>query len=199
VLNNFAQVSNELLVSLVSLAREGSITHSQKTIRSSPGFSMLGVLGAEDNSRSRAAIAKLVPHYQQPRKTVLSLLPNIDNPTNQEQLSQLLQQHWPQLGYLGSAKLWKRITHLRRKMLNLEGENLSEAEANKKLWGGFFTQQFMEDIELEVGDLINRVSPHRLIAYQEKYRQIVVGRVEIQCMAQPSLKVVKTQYALGVL
>lgn len=70
---------------------------------------------------------------------------------------------------------------------------------NKKLWNSFFTQEFIDDIELEINDLTNRSDPNRLIAYQEKYKQIQVGRTEIICTSTPTLKVVKTQYSLGVL
>lgn len=44
VFNNFNQISNELLVSLVSLSKEGRMTHNHKTVKSSPGFKILGIL-----------------------------------------------------------------------------------------------------------------------------------------------------------
>jgi MoxR-like ATPase len=68
--NNFNQISNELLVSIVSLAREGKMTHNQKTIKASPGFKIIGILSGEKNNKSKININKLVHHIQLPTKTL---------------------------------------------------------------------------------------------------------------------------------
>lgn len=77
LLLNFNQVSSELLVSLVALAREGTITHNQITVTARAGFRMLGILSGERGSKSRANIGKLVRHIDLPPKVIQ--LPSITN------------------------------------------------------------------------------------------------------------------------
>ena len=79
VLNNFSQVSNELLVSLKALSGEGKITLNQKTIRTNAGFRMVGILSTEKSSKSRTAIARLIDHYPLPAKNYEDIIPKIEN------------------------------------------------------------------------------------------------------------------------
>lgn len=68
VLNNFNQISNELLVSLKSLSNEAKISLNQRTIRANAGFKILGIVSGDKNNKSKANIGKLVNHFCLPIK-----------------------------------------------------------------------------------------------------------------------------------
>ena len=84
--NNFNQISNELLVSLVSLSKEGIITNQQKEVKASAGFKIIGILSGKKQNKSKNTIGKLVRHYQLAHKSVLSILPIIEHQQNREYL-----------------------------------------------------------------------------------------------------------------
>ena len=69
-------------MSIVSLAKEGTMTHSQKTIKANAGFRMMGVLSAERGSKTKVVVGKLVRHYELPPKTIHSHLPLINSESN---------------------------------------------------------------------------------------------------------------------
>jgi ABC-type polysaccharide/polyol phosphate transport system ATPase subunit len=68
VLNNFNQISNELLVSLKSLSYESKITLNQKSIRANAGFKILGIVSGERNNKSKTTIGKMISHFTLPSK-----------------------------------------------------------------------------------------------------------------------------------
>lgn len=148
VFNNFNQISNELLVSLVSLAREGQMTHNQKTIKAAAGFKIIGILSGEKDNKSKANINKLIKHIRLPAKTMDNFLPAIENESNRDTLRNIFTEHFQQLGYFNALKLWKRVERLRREVINTNSETFSEGEIVSRLWNSFFTQQFIDDIQL---------------------------------------------------
>jgi hypothetical protein len=79
VLNNFNQVSNELLVSLKSLSIESKITLNQRTIRANAGFKILGIMAGDKTNKSKTAINKLVNHFTLPLKKYEEIIPQFDN------------------------------------------------------------------------------------------------------------------------
>lgn len=111
VLNNFNQVSNELLVSLKSLSNEGKITLNQKTVRANAGFKILGIVSGDKSNKSKVNIGKLVNHFVLPSKNFEDIVPvfSSDQYNNRPFLLNLLRENLTQLGYEGLKKLWKRI------------------------------------------------------------------------------------------
>lgn len=77
ILNNFNQVSNELLVSLKTLTNEGKISLNQKTIRANAGFRIVGVLSGDKNNKSKININKLVTHFVLPKRDISQVIPTI--------------------------------------------------------------------------------------------------------------------------
>lgn len=121
VLNNFNQVSNELLVSLKSLSNEGKITLNQKTVRANAGFKILGIVSGDKSNKSKVNIGKLVNHFVLPSKNFEDIVPVFsgDQYNNRPFLLNLLRENLAQLGYEGLKKLWKRIERLRKTIIQL--------------------------------------------------------------------------------
>jgi hypothetical protein len=79
VLNNLAQISNELLISIKSLSLDHKITHNQKHIKANAGFKIVGILPNDQKLKAKAIINRLVFHYQLPARDFYKSLPIISN------------------------------------------------------------------------------------------------------------------------
>ena len=117
ILNNFEQISNELLVGIRTLAEEKKISHNQKKFYARGGFRLLGVCSSQKLSKNKSLL-KNISHLKLPPRTVLSLLPPIANSANREYLVNVLTEHEGKYGFHSATKLWNRITRARKILLN---------------------------------------------------------------------------------
>lgn len=94
VLNNFEQISHELLVTMRTLSTRHEINHNQKSIHARSGFKIIGICSEEGRRKAKSLqnSASIIPHFYQRPKVIEDFIPffHIKNEVNKQFIYEML-------------------------------------------------------------------------------------------------------------
>ena len=106
-----------------TLATRNEINHNQKTIHVRSGFKIIGICSEEGRKKAKSLqnSASIIPHFELKPKTISDYIPFklIKNEANIQFINEMLQKV-ESYGLKTQVKLWKRMTRLRKRMVNLD-------------------------------------------------------------------------------